>query len=192
MRIVVIVGMLAGAAVAAPAQTEAKPTPATIALPRSVGPIRLGMPTQAFTRITQQLPDCTPKQNCGAHEGRAVAFIDTLQAGGGGGGLPAMQQFECAFIRDTLFAFTTPPLDRRYSAMRYRFNALYGAPAREDTTDAGLGEVIWESKVTRLTLYYVRDGSTGTQRPGTATAVEYADVRLLKLAEKDRGDKPWP
>ena len=190
MRNFVIMCALASAAVGS-AQTPANPPPGKLELPRSVGPIRLGMPTQAFTHLTNQLPDCTPKQNCGAHESRATAFIDTLPPGGGVG-LPAMQQFECAFVRDTLFVFSTPPLDRRYSAMRYRFNALYGAPAREDTTDAGLGEVIWESKVTRLTLYFARQGGSGSVPAGTATAVEYADVRLAKLAEKDRGDRPWP
>jgi hypothetical protein len=190
MRNLVIMCVLASAAVGS-AQSPSTAKPGKLGLPRSVGPIRLGMPTQAFVRLTHQMPDCTPKQNCGAHETRAVAFIDTLPPGEGGA-LPAMQQFECAFVRDSLFAFTTPPLDRRYSAMRYRFNALYGSPAREDTTDAGLGIVIWESKVTRLTLYYVRDGSTGKVPPGTATAVEYADVRLAKQADKDRGDKPWP
>ncbi len=185
MRNLVIICVLAGAAAG-----SAQAPPGKLELPRSVGPIRLGMPTQAFTRLTHELPDCTPKQNCGAHEARATAFIDTLEAGSGA--LPAMQQFECAFVRDSLFAFTTPPLDRRYSAMRFRFNALYGAPTGEDTTDAGLGEVIWESKVTRLTLFYVRDGTTGNVPAGTATAVEYADVRLKKLAEKDRGERPWP
>jgi hypothetical protein len=171
MRIVAIIGMLVAA---------------VLPLPRAVGPVKLGMPVQAFTRLTHELPDCTPKQNCGAHEARAKAFIDTVDVASGG--LPGMQQFDCAFIRDSLFAFTTPPEDRRYSTMRFRLNGMYGAPTREDTTDSGLGEVIWQTRTTRLTLYYARAGKAA----GTATGVEYADVRLSALADKDRGDKPWP
>jgi hypothetical protein len=188
MRRFALVMVLSAACALAPGAQQA-PAAAKQPLPRSVGPVRLAMPAQAFTRLAHQPPDCTPKDACGPHESRATAFIDTL---GVPGGLPQVQHFDCAFIRDSLFTFTTLPEDNRLSWMRSRFTQLYGAAAREDTTDTGLGQVIWESKTTQLMILYVRAENPGGRTPGTVTGVEYVDVRLAKLAEKDRGDRPWP
>jgi hypothetical protein len=188
MRHVAITITITAAFALAPAAQTA-PAASKQPLPRSVGPVRLGMPAQAFTRFAHQPPDCTKKDACGPHETRASAFIDTL---GVSGGLPQMQQFQCAFIRDTLFTFTTLPEDRRLSWMRSRFSQLYGAPAREDTAESGLGQLVWRSKTTQLMILYVRAQNPKGKTPGTVTGVQYVDVRLNKDAEKDRGDRPWP
>ena len=181
--------MLLSAACAITSGAQQAPASSKLPLPRSVGPVRLGMPAQAFTRLAHQPPDCTKKDACGPHETRAAAFIDTL---GISGGLPQVQHFDCAFIRDSLFTFTTLPEDRRLSWMRSRFSQLYGAPAREDTAESGLGQVVWESKTTQLMILFVRAENPRGKTPGTVTGVQYVDVRLNKEAEKDRGERPWP
>jgi hypothetical protein len=170
------------------AQRPAAPSPEP--LPRQVGPVYLLMPAQLFTRLTHRAPDCALTDACGPHETRSVAFIDTLPPQSGG--LPQPQQFDCLFLRDTLYSMLVLPEDRRFEVIRSRFTALYGAPAREDTTDDGSGALIWQSKTTRLTVVYVRNAAPNSPRPGTVTGVQMADVKRAALAEKERGDRPWP
>lgn len=160
-------------------------------LPRGSGPVRLGMPSQNFARIAHVIPDCTKADQCGPHETRASAFIDTMPPEMAGG-LPGMQQFTAYFIRDSLFAFTMRPPDRRLATVRAYYSGLYGAPVRQDTLDDGSGQLIWETHATQLIVHYARNATPKGPPPGTVNLVEYVDVRLSKIAEKDRGDRPWP
>ena len=159
-------------------------------LPRGAGPVRLGMGSSNFSRIAHVIPDCTKAMQCGPHETRAQAFIDTMPPQGGG--LPGMQQFTAYFIRDSLFAYTMRPPDTRLPNVRAYYTGLYGAPARQDTLDDGTGRLIWETKVTRFIVLYVRNPTPKGPPPSTVTAVESVDVRLGKDAEIDRGHRPWP
>lgn len=187
MRAVAVACAFGALTLSAQAQSaRAAPQP----LPREMGPIRLGMAAQAWSRLTYALPECTAKENCGPHEARASAFIDTLPPGSGG--LPGMQQFSAVFIRDTLYSMTMRPPYARLDAVRSYYSGLFGPPARQDTTDDGAGIVIWRTKITELVLHYVRNQAPRGPPPGTVTGVEYLDIRLSKLAEKDRGDRPWP
>lgn len=183
---------LAFTALAAPVLAQLAPAaPATPLqpLPRSSGPVRLGMPAQAFGRLAHVMPDCAPTENCGPHEARASGIVDTMPAGSG---IPGMQQFTCQFVHDSLYAMTMRPPDTRLQVMRSYLTGRYGPPMREDTTEDGAGLVIWASKSTRLVLHYAREAKPNGTPAGTVTAVEYVDVRLAGDAEKDRGDKPWP
>ncbi|HUO52591.1 MAG TPA: hypothetical protein VMT93_08735, partial [Gemmatimonadaceae bacterium] len=182
--------LLAAASIAACASAAAAQHPSTTSLPREVGPVKLGMPAQAFARLGHVIPECAPADGCGPHEARASAFIDTMPPGTTG--LPGMQQFAARFVADTLYAFTIRPPGHRLTSLRAYYTGLYGPPQREDTTDDGGGRLIWASKTTELVIDYVRNAAPNGPPPGTVTGVEYVDVRLSQLAEKDRGDRPWP
>jgi len=182
--------LLAAALGGACAVTAAAQRPSTAALPREVGPVRLGMPAQAFARLGHVIPECAPADGCGPHETRASAFIDTLPPDVTG--LPGVQQFTALFIRDSLYSMSIRPPESRLNGLRSYYSGLYGPPQREDTTDDGGGLLIWESKITRLVVHYVRNAAPGGPPYGTVTSVEYIDVRLAKEAEIDRGNRPWP
>lgn len=175
---------------AAAAQSSRGDAPEIQPLPRAAGPVRLGMGSSNFSRIAHVIPDCTKADQCGPHETRASAFIDTMPPDVQG--LPGMQQFTAYFIRDSLFAFTMRPPDGRLATVRAYYTGLYGAPARQDTLDDGSGQLIWETRVTKLIVHYVRNATSKGPPPGTVTLVECVDVRLAKDAEKDRGQRPWP
>ena len=159
-------------------------------LPRGAGPVRLGMGSSNFSRIAHVIPDCTKAMQCGPHETRASAFIDTMPPAAGG--LPGMQQFTAFFIRDSLFAFSMRPPDTRLATVRAYYTGLYGAPARQDTLDDGTGQLIWETKVTQFIVQYTRNPTPKGPPPSTVTAIVSRDVRLGKTAEIDRGNRPWP
>ena len=159
-------------------------------LPRGAGPVRLGMTASEFTRISHVFPDCTKAQACGPHETRASAFIDTTPPGESG--LPGIQQFTAFFIRDTLFAYVMRPPDAHLPTMRAYYTGIFGPPQRQDTTEDGLGAVIWESRLTQLAIHYVRNQQPRGPPPGTVLEVQVLDIKLGKEAEKDRGDRPWP
>jgi hypothetical protein len=159
-------------------------------LPRGAGPVRLGMGSSNFSRIAHVSPDCTKAEQCGPHETRASAFIDTMPPQSGG--LPGVQQFTAYFIRDSLFSLTMRPPDARLATVRAYYTGLFGAPSRQDTTDDGSGRIIWETKTTRFIVHYVRNATPRGPPPGSVTFVEIVDVRLAREAEIDRGNRPWP
>ena len=170
-------------------------------LPRTFGPLTLGMTEAAFKKVTAVAKPyfgLTPYfcHHCAQDETIASIFVDrhprifpeylyTLSKDEGG--------FGCFFYRGKLYRIETSSEIKKIDAAKKHYTALYGTPSRIEDWPNGVSWVTWENKTTAFVLAYNREkGGTFWYPipPGTVTLVQYIDKPLRDALEAQEKKKP--
>jgi len=167
-----------------------------VALPRSLGPVELGMTEAQFKKTTGTTKEdfCA---HCADHETLMSVKVEKFP-----GVYPAYlyklpkyaRGFAVSFYRQKLYLIQTSPEINHIEAAKKKYTELFGVPRVEDWEN-GLSFVTWENKTTAVVLTYVRkqDKSQGyplTMPVGTVSTVEYVDRQLRDALEAQEKKKP--
>ncbi len=165
-------------------------------LPRSFGPISLGMTEEAFMRITG-VTEAAFCAHCPLNESIMSVKVEKFP-----GVYPAYlyklpkfaRGFSVSFYKKQLYLIETSPEISEIGAAKKKYTDLFGAP-RFENWENGLSFAIWEDKTTALVLTYVRkqdkdQGYPLTMPVGTVSTVEYIDKALRDALEAQEKRKP--
>jgi hypothetical protein len=160
-------------------------------LPRSFGPLSLGMTEKEFQTITGLTTYAC--EGCGPDEYAATIDIDRYP-----GIFPKYiynldtykRGVDCAFYKGKLYKITIPPEVKEIESAKKKYTEAFGAPTKFDEWTNGLSWLIWENKATVFSLSYVRKKGNAyplTLPVGTVSSVEYVD-RIMR-GQLDRHKK---
>lgn len=160
-------------------------------LPRSIGPLTLGMTEEAFKKITGVTPNFC--HWCALDELTAPIDADKypglfpkLSKGG--------QGFDCGFYKKKLYKIETSSSEmKQIDAAKKHYTALYGPPSKVEDWPNGVSWLTWENKTTAFVLAYNREKSGTfpyTMPPGTVTLVQYIDKPLRDALEAQEKKNP--
>ncbi len=151
-------------------------------LPRSFGPLSLGMTEEEFQNITGLKTYAC--EGCKPHE--FVAAIDI-------GRYPDLfpkyvykfaapqRGVDCGFYRNKLYKIAFPPEVKEIAAARRKYTETFGPPTKLDEWPNGLSWLTWENEKTIFSIAYVRkrgDAYPLTLPVGTVSSVYYIDKVL--------------
>jgi hypothetical protein len=165
-------------------------------LPRSFGPLTLGMTEDGFKKVTG-----TTKTDFCAHcaDDESVMSVDAEELPGVFPAyiykLPEYTRTVVGFFyKGKLYRIETSPEIGSISAAKNKYSELFGPPKIEDWKN-GLSFAIWENKTTAFVLTYVRKqdkdhGYPLTMPVGTVSHVEYIDKPLRDALEAQEKKHP--
>jgi len=164
-------------------------------LPRSFGPVSLGMAEEQFKKITgtKEMDFCA---HCALDESVMGVDVEKLP-----GIFPAYlyklpkyaRGFGGFFYKGKLYKIETSPEIDEIKAAKKKYTELYGPPSSEEDWPNGVSWVTWENKTTAFVLAYDREKSGTfwhTIPAGTVTFVQYIDKPLRDSLEAQEKKKP--
>ncbi len=185
-----IIMVLSGAA-------RTDPAPQKQTLPRSFGPLTLGMTEGQFKKIAGPI-DVLPCLHCALYENVMSVDIEKYP-----GVFPVylyslakyQRGLDCSFYKGKLYRIETFPEIKEINAAKKKYTELFGPPSRTEDWPNGLSLAIWENKNTALVLTYVRKQRKDYAYPltlpvGTVSSVEYIDKSLRDALEAQEKMKP--
>ena len=165
-------------------------------LPRSFGPISLGMTEEAFMKLTG-VSEAAFCAHCALNEsimsvkverfpGVYPAYLYTLPKFARG--------FTVSLYKQQIYLIETSPEISEIGAAKKKYTDLYGVP-RLENWENGLSFAIWEDKTTALVLTYVRkqdkdQGYPLTMPVGTVSSIEYIDKPMRDALDAQEKKKP--
>lgn len=160
-------------------------------LPRSFGPLTLGMTEEAFKKVTGVTPNFC--HWCALDE--LTAPIDANKYPGLFPKLSKPDQgFDCGFYRKKLYRIeTSSPEIKQIDAAKKHYTALYGPPSKMEDWPNGVSWLTWENRTTAFVLAYDREKSGTfwhTIPAGTVTLVQYIDKPLRDALEAQEKKSP--
>ncbi len=196
MRLVAISAAAAIIVVALLGAAQTDSVPQKQALPRSFGPLTLGMSIEEFRKVTNLTPISCP--HCAQNESSASIYVEKYP-----GLFPKyiyllkeyQRGFGCDFFNGKLYRIEAFPEIDKIEAARKKYTMLYGPPSKTTDWPNGLSFVVWENDKTALVLTYVRKQRKDYAYPltmpaGTVSSVEYIDKPLRDALEAQEKKKP--
>lgn len=186
--IVVLIGML----LLGVAHADAGPQKQT--LPRSFGPLTLGMTEEAFKKVTGlttrycahcALDEFTVDVYPEKYPRIFPDYVYSLSKN--------EQGFDCNFYKGKLYRIEVSPEISEINAAKKKYTELYGLPSSEEDWPNGVSWVTWENKTTAFVLAYEREKSGTFWHPipaGTVTLVRYVDKPLRDALEAQEKKNP--
>ena len=163
-------------------------------LPRSVGPIFLGMTTHEFARVTGVVPEeCG--SDCNFMQASAQVWVDTLTRPAktrGGKDSPGLEWMSVLsfFVKDSLYIINIFDLRSVASSVQAQIAGRYGPPDTTDSSDRIWSRIIWAQGPTTVILSYEHAPSPYDSLPvGILLSSAYADNRLGFI--HDSVSKDW-
>ncbi len=166
-----------------------------LALPRSLGPLALGMTVEDFKKITgltaQVCAHCANDEDrvgfdVSKYPDQFPKYLYSLSRGD--------RWIECGFYKNRLYKMTFAPEDKTISEAQARYIRLYGPATRTVEWADGDDSLVWESSSTSFGVTYIRQkkkvnffADLFTPSVGSVLSLEYADRKLresLEAAEK--------
>jgi hypothetical protein len=163
-------------------------------LPRSFGPLTLGITEEVFKKVTGVTPEFC--HHCAQDETTTAVYIEKhsrvypeyLYS------LPKNDQgFGCKFYKGKLYLIEASPEISEINAAKKHYTALYGPPSKMEDWSNGVSWVTWENKTTAFVLAYDREKSGAfwhTIPAGTVTFVQYIDKPLRNALEAQEKKRP--
>ena len=173
---------------------HADAVPQKQALPRSFGPLTLGMTEEAFNKVTGVTPNFC--HHCAQDETNAAVYIEKhphvypeyLYS------LPKSNQgFGCKFYKGKLYLIEAFPELSEINTAKKKYTETYGPPSNVDDWPNGVSWITWENKTTAFVLAYEREKSGTfwhTIPAGTVTLVRYVDKPLRDTLEAQEKKNP--
>ena len=172
------------------------PAPQKQVLPRSFGPLTLGMSKEAFNKVTGLTP--SPCPHCALNESSAAVYVEKYP-----GLFPAyvsslkeyQRGFGCDFFKGKLYRIEAFPEIEQIESAKKKYTQIYGQPSKTIDWPNGLSMVVWENNKTALVLTYVRVQRKDYTYPltmpaGTVSSVEYIDIPLRDALDAQEKKKP--
>lgn len=158
-------------------------------LPRSFGPLTLGMSEQAFTKITG-----LQSYGCECAQDEYTAAIDVKKYPNVYPSyISALDGFDVFFYKGRLYKIDLPSEIKDIRDVKERYSKLYGPPTSSEDWPNGVSWIKWENKTTGLVVAYNRE-KTGTffntLPAGTVTLIRYIDKPLSDALEKQEKNNP--
>ena len=187
---VVVIGMLLLSAACAESTSHRQ------GLPRSFGPVTLGMSEEQFKKVTGLVKEefCA---NCADHESTMSVEVERFP-----GVYPAYiyslpkyaRGFSVSFYKGKLYLIETSPEFGEIETAKKRYGEMFGQPETEDWKN-GLSLAKWEDKTTAVVITYVRQqdkdqGYPLTMPVGTVSSIEYIDKSIHDELEAQEKQKP--
>jgi len=181
-RILVITSVLLWSAACSADQGPRQP------LPRTFGPLTLGMSEQAFTKATT-----LTSYGCECAQDEYTAAIDVKK-------FPNIYPsyiytrngFDVFFYKGKLYKFDLPPDIKNIREAKEKYSNQYGPPSGTEDWPNGVSWVKWENDTTGFVIAYNRE-KTGTflnaVPAGTVTLIRYYDKPLQDALEAQERKK---
>ena len=164
-------------------------------LPRSFGPVALGITEEQFKKITgiKKMDFCA---HCAIDESMMSVEVEKFPSV-----YPAYlytlpkyaRGFGASFYKGKLYMIETSPEIEEIKAAKKKYTELYGPPSSEEDWPNGVSWVTWENRTTAFVLAYNREktGSFFSTIPaGTVTLVRYLDKPLHNALEAQEKKNP--
>jgi len=170
-------------------------TPQKQALPRSFGPLTLGMTKEeVFKKIAGLTPSVCP--HCALNESSAYVYVEKYP-----GLFPpyvySLKKYQrgigCAFYKGKLYRIEVSPEIKEVEAAKKKYTGLFGPPSKIEDWPNGVSWVTWENNTTVFMFSYDRvkdDSSPYTPPAGTLRHVQYIDKPLRDALEAQEKKKP--
>lgn len=159
-------------------------------LPRTFGPLYLGMTENEFKKVTGLVSEAC--EGCSKDEYMADIDIDRYPD------IYPKYVYKLEydqrgavfhFYKNRIYSMDIPPEVANINDARNKYTAIYGPPTKSEDWASGISCLIWEDKKTIFTITYVRvkgEGYPLNQPVGWIDNIQYEDKSLSMQLEKSK------